>query len=174
MLPLLAGVLTILVTLVAIYMDVRYSKVLNFLTVPTMILGLIINGVNRGWVGLAVSLGGIFLGMCVFLLTSALFGRILGGGDIKLLMAIGALQGPVFLGWTLLYTTLMGGVLAILLGIWRGVLMQRLRSLTANLSLRVNQGIPMDIDEAVGKSRLPYAIPISLGTICALWMLQGG
>jgi len=174
MLPFLAAALTILVTWVAIYMDIRYSKVFNFLTVPTMMLGLVINGANEGWVGLAASLAGIFLGICVFLLTSALFGRILGGGDIKLLMAIGALQGPVFLGWALLYTALIGGALAILLGIWRGVLMQRLRSLTADLYLRVDQGVPMDIDQAEGKLRLPYAIPISLGTICVLWRLHGG
>jgi prepilin peptidase CpaA len=171
MLAITLATITLLITSIAVYTDVRWGKIFNALTFPALGVGLVINTVVNGGSGALLSVEGIALGFALFIV-SAIFGRILGGGDIKLLMAIGALQGPVFLAWALLYTALAGAVLALVVGLYRGVLGQRVRFLFASLYLRINQGVPMEMNEAAGTSpRLPYAIAIGLGslvTICVL------
>ncbi|HEY3396530.1 MAG TPA: A24 family peptidase [Armatimonadota bacterium] len=165
------AILTVAITGIAVYTDVRWGKIFNALTLPALLAGLVLNGLYSGIDGLILSVEGIALGFAMFIV-SALFGRILGGGDIKLLMAVGALQGPYFLAWAIFYTALAGAVLAIGVGLYRGVLGQRMRLLVASLYLRMSQGVPMEMHEATGGPRLPYAIAISLGSVVALVVLH--
>lgn len=120
-----------------------------------------------------LSAQGVGVGLVLFLV-SALFGRLLGGGDVKLLMAIGALQGPHFLMWTLFYMALAGAVLAIAVALYHGILGQRVRALAASCYLRVAQGMPMEMNEAGGGPRLPYAIAIGVGSLVAFVFAHGG
>ena len=165
--------ITIAITVVAIYTDIRWGKIFNVLTVPVVVVGLVLNFVWGGSAGLVRSAEGIGLGLALFLV-SALFGRLLGGGDVKLLMAIGALQGPYFLMWTLFYMALAGAALAIGVALYHGVLGQRLRYLAASCYLRMAQGVPMEMNEASGGPRLPYAIAIGMGSMAAFLFLRGG
>jgi prepilin peptidase CpaA len=171
MLPLVLAVLTILIVGIAVYTDVRWGKIFNALTASALLVGIAIHAVADGWSGALLSLEGAALGFALFLV-SALFGRILGGGDIKLLMAIGALQGPYFLAWAIFYTALAGAVLALAVGLYRGVLGQRLRSLGASLVMRASQGVPMEMHEVAGGPRLPYAIAIAVGSLVAMLVLH--
>jgi prepilin peptidase CpaA len=173
MLPIIVAMATVLISAAAVYTDVRWGKILNVLTFPAMLTGVVVNTAFKGGDGLLLSLGGLGLGFGLFIV-SALFGRILGGGDIKLLMAVGALQGPYFLAWAIFYTALVGGALAIAVGLYRGVLGQRLRFLVASIYLRLTQGVPMEMHEAKGGPRLPYAIAIALGSIVAICVLHLG
>ncbi len=160
--------LTLLVVTVAVYTDVRWGKILNALTMPGIVVGLLLNSIRDGTGGLLLSLAGIGLGLGLFVLSSFL-GRIIGGGDIKLLMAIGALQGPSFLLWALFYAAIIGGVLAIAIALQHGILMHKLKALFAGLYLRMTCKVPMDIEESSASSpRLPYAIAISFGVVAAM------
>jgi len=173
MLPLTIAALTILVTGLAVYTDIRWGKIFNYLTFPALLAGVTINSIVGGLDGAIWSLEGVALGFALFIV-SALFGRILGGGDIKLLMAIGALQGPYFLAWAIFYTALVGAALAIGVGLYRGVLGKRLRYLAASVYLRLSQGVPMEMHETAGSPRLPYAIAIGLGSLVAMCVLHMG
>lgn len=173
MLPIIVAIATVLISGAAVYTDVRWGKILNVLTLPAMLTGVVVNTAFGGGDGLLLSLGGLGLGFGLFIV-SALFGRILGGGDIKLLMAVGALQGAYFLAWALFYTALVGAALAIVVGLYRGVLGQRLRLLVASIYLRLAHGVPMEMHEAKGGPRLPYAIAIALGSIVAICVLHLG
>jgi len=162
--------LTILLVIVAAYTDIQWGRILNALTMPGILLGLILNSVRAGSEGLLLSLGGIALGLCLFLV-SAVFGRIVGGGDVKLLMAVGALQGPSILVWALFYAAIIGGILAILIAVRHGILMDKIKALFASCYLRLACKVPMDIQEGpAGGPRLPYAIAISSGTLVAMLM----
>lgn len=163
--------LTLLLMAVAVYTDIRWGKILNSLTVPGIVVGLILNSVREGGAGLLFSLGGIALGLALFAV-SALFGRIVGGGDIKLLMAIGALQGPSFLLWAMFYAAISGAVVAIIVALRHRILLSKLKALIASCYLRLACKVPMDIKENEGSGpRVPYAIAISLGTIAATVVL---
>jgi len=168
-----AGLMVTMVA-IAVYTDVRVGKIFNWLTAPCALLGLILNTVYGGWDGLQLSLAGIGVGFGVFIF-SLLFGRLLGGGDIKLLIAVGAITGPIFLLWTLVYMALCGGVLAVVVAMWRGDLIASLKRLTSGLWMRMVAKVPLDIADAKPKARLPYAIPIALGSVITLVItsLQG-
>ena len=80
--------LSALLVAVALYTDITQGKIYNWLTAPALGVGLLLNGVFYGTAGLLSSLGGIGIGLALFLL-SAVLGRILGGGDVKVLTALG-------------------------------------------------------------------------------------
>ena len=155
----------------ATYTDIRYSKILNAVTVPAAILGIVVNGVGHGVAGLVGSLEGIALGLAL-LPVCGLLGRILGGGDIKLLAAVGALEGPYVLLWACGYTAIAGGILAVLVALWRRSLRAGIERMGHALWARFAANTTLDIQTADAKARLPYAIAISLGSLVAVYAVQ--
>ena len=164
--------LMIIMGAIAVYTDVRMGKINNALTAPCAILGLVLNAVGGGKDGLLLSLGGIGAGLGIFLIASLLFGRILGGGDIKLLIAIGAIQGATFLGWTVVYMAIIGGILAIVVSVARRDFVSSLKRLWSGVVLLLFARVKVDVADASSPARLPYAIPIALGSLVALYVLK--
>jgi prepilin peptidase CpaA len=93
--PWLSIVCAIVVAAIAAATDLRSGRIPNWLTFPAMLLGLAISGIGRGIPGLVVSLLGLVICAAVpFIVYRASDGRGIGGGDIKLFSAFGALLGP--------------------------------------------------------------------------------
>jgi len=152
----------------AAYTDLRWGKIFNALTVPFALLGLILNSVGGGWEGLLLSMEGLAVGFGLWLV-SGFLGRILGGGDIKLLMAFGALQGPAFLLLTLFYGALIGGVMALVVALRQGLLVKTFKSLGTSIYMRAACAAPMSLEAGSdGQVRLPYAIALAVGAILTL------
>jgi prepilin peptidase CpaA len=101
---------------------------------------------------------------------SAFLGRILGAGDCKLFAAVGALQGWHPLIWIILYSLLAGGVLGIIVALWRGVLRRSLTQVWRSAYARAFLNTPMDITQSEVKTRLPYALAICAGTLIFIWL----
>jgi len=170
MMTIVTTTLTVLLVMVAVYTDVRWGKIFNHLTMPAIGVGVILNSLS-GMNGFLYSLAGIGLGLGLFLI-SCLFGRILGGGDIKLLIAVGALQGPAFLAWTICYAAIIGGVLALIIAVRHGILLEKIKVLFISLYMRLTFRVPMEIEQNdTAQPRLPYAIAISLGTVTTIAVL---
>lgn len=163
---------TCVLLVIAVFTDVRGSKIPNALTLPFAILGLLLNVWAYGAFGVLVSLGGLVLGLALFFL-SALLGRILGAGDCKLFAAIGALLGAKLLIWVILYTAVAGGVFALLIALWRGVLGRSCKAVWQAVYFRLTMKMPMDITTADAKMRLPYAVAICAGCLFVLWQQYG-
>ncbi len=163
--------LTLAVMAAAVYTDVRWGKIFNALTAPCALVGVVLNTVMVGWEGLLGSVLGIALGVGLWFLCNIL-GRILGAGDSKLLAAIGALQGPVFLLYAIAATALAGGVIAIIVALWRGYLRKSILNLVGSLYGRIFHRVPIDIETAAPQARLPYAIPIFFGGLAALYYVH--
>jgi prepilin peptidase CpaA len=160
--------ITLAVVIIAVCTDVRWGKIYNWLTLPALGVGLTLNLVTGGVGGGLLALGGIGVVLVLFLLSSYL-GRILGGGDIKLLAAVGALQGTTFILYAVAATMLIGGVLALMIALRRRILRQRVQALAAGCYLRAVAQVPMDIGTTVQVGpRLPYAVAICLGTVTAM------
>ncbi len=167
MMTIVTTTLTVLLVAAAVYTDVRWGKIFNHLTMPAIVLGLIINSL-AGLNGFVHSIAGVGLGLGLFLV-SCLLGRILGGGDIKLLMAIGALQGPTFLAWTICYAAIIGGVLATIIAVRHGILLEKIKALFTSCYMRLTFRVPMEMENnEATQPRLPYAIAISLGTVATI------
>ncbi|MEI6502201.1 MAG: A24 family peptidase [Armatimonadota bacterium] len=164
--------LTVLLLLISVYTDVRYRKILNAVTLPFAVAGLLLNIAARGWWGVVFSVEGVAMGLAVFFL-SAFLGRILGAGDCKLFAAVGALQGPDMLLRCILCSLVAGGVLAIIVALARGVLRPALTRVWQSVYLRAYHNTPMDIASSGEKMRLPYALAIAAGSFVALWKFHG-
>lgn len=107
----------LLLTLVwASYTDWRERRILNLTTGGAAVLGLIL-GAIQGYIGLVSALQGFAMGLLIFWPFYALGG--MGGGDVKLLGAIGALKGPHFAVETAIWASLLGAAWAFLLLLWR-------------------------------------------------------
>jgi len=118
-----------------------------------------------------MSAGGWVVGLMLFLPLFALRG--IGGGDVKLLAAIGAWLGPVPTIWVALFTALAGGVLAILVSAYHGYTRQAFTNVWGLLAYWRVMGVrphPSLTLESSGTPRLPYAIPMAAGLGLALWL----
>lgn len=88
----------------ATWFDLRERRIPNWLTVPAMIAGVALNG----WDGLFGALLGAAFYLPGFLL------RMAGGGDVKLLAAVGALAGWRQGLTVLVFSLVANGVLALI------------------------------------------------------------
>ena len=102
---------------VALYFDLRIQKIPNKLSFTALFTGVVINFIVYGVNGVGASLAGVFVAFILFF--PAFYFKILGAGDVKLMMAIGALLGPVIIGWSIAYAIIFGGVTSILLTIYK-------------------------------------------------------
>ena len=93
----------------ASFTDLKTRKIPNKLTFSAMLLGLVLNLVFFGLKGLAGSFLGILMGFAAFILFAI---GALKAGDVKLYMAIGALTGWRFCGYTIVYSIIAGGAAA--------------------------------------------------------------
>jgi prepilin peptidase CpaA len=113
---------------------------------------------------------GLVVGLLVFFPFFALGG--MGGGDVKLMAALGAWVGWQAIVWTALYGAVAGGALALVVAVGHGYLRQALSNIGGLLLFWSAQGIrPMPaltLEHGAGP-RLPYAIPIFVGLVVALW-----
>ena len=88
----LAKLLLELLVVVAAYLDLRDRRIPNWLTGTGVLVGLGSNYYQSGWPGLRNGLLGLSAAFALYALLFAL--RAMGGGDVKLMAAVGAFTGP--------------------------------------------------------------------------------
>lgn len=103
--------------LCAVVFDLRFRRIPNYLTLPAMGIGILWGLTQGGLSAAGASILGLFLGGVLLFPLFAL-GKF-GGGDVKLLAAIGALRGASFVWRATLLGAASGGVLAILMLMYR-------------------------------------------------------
>lgn len=159
------------VALIACITDLRSRRIPNALTFSAAGAGLAFHTFAPGGEGATTALFGCLLGVAVFFIPFALRG--LGGGDVKLLGALGAWLGPAGIIWAALYTGVAGGVLAIVAavasGYWRRAL-SNIYLLLAHWRVAGIRALPQLTLETSEGPRLAYAIPIFAGTVVAIWL----
>jgi len=103
---------------IAVITDLKTRKIYDKLTYPVAIAGFLLNGIFYGIEGLRNSAIGWVLGVVLLFI----FG--FGGGDLKLLGAIGSLKGWFFVLWSIVYTAIAGGIFIIIYLIIKGRLLK--------------------------------------------------
>ncbi len=101
--------LAVLVSVGAIGIDLRSGRVPNWLVLPAVPLGWLAAGLMAGWPGLGLGVLGSLLGAALLLLPW--WRGWIGAGDLKLMAALGALAGPVFVAGAFVWGSLLGGLL---------------------------------------------------------------
>ena len=163
-------VIVLLISAVACVTDLRSRRIPNVLTFGGAVAALLYHGVTGGVEGLAAAGAGWLAGVALFFLPFALGG--MGGGDVKLVAALGAWLGPWMTVWLALYTGVAGGVAAVVVGLFSGYLPTALRNVKLLLMhWRVVGLQPLTEVTLAGSKgpRLAYAVPIFIGTVVTLW-----
>ncbi len=145
--------------------DLAYKKIYNFITIPAIALGLVGNSVFGGWGGLKLSLIGLLIGGGAFFLIFVFGG--MGGGDVKLMAAIGTLMGYPFIVGAVFYSILVGGLMAIILMIWKGTLWSSFKNIFRSFYTSLVPGlerVPLDPESSLP---VPYGLAIVLGSLWA-------
>ncbi len=155
----LRQVLILAMLTIAVITDVQRRRIYNALTFPAMAIGLVVNAVADGPMGLLWAAGGLVIGAMLFAIPVAFCNR--GAGDLKLIAAVGALGGPMFVVWSALLTGTAGAVFAIAVLLVR----RRFMSVAGVMAFELATG---QLPQAHSNIRLPYAIPIAIGTVAAL------
>lgn len=154
----------------AAYYDVRYRRIPNVLTVT----GLLVAFGLRAAEGVDPLVAG-FAGAAIAALVSVpLFTvRALGGGDGKLLIAVGGFMGPHRLLGALLLIALIGGIMALIDALRRKIVLPVLLN-TVDLMKRIvtlgRVGSRLELS-APGSVTIPYGVAIALGGL--LWWFWG-
>ena len=154
---------------VAIYMalcattDYRTRRIPNWLTMPAAIAGLVFSAVSPHGIGLLPALAGFGVGMSLLLLPWILGGG--GMGDVKMLAALGAWLGPI---WILVAFGL-GSILAAF-GMVAVMTMSTLAtgfSSTRKRYVTAATAKTSPADALQARRVLPFALPMALAT----WLL---
>ena len=152
----------------AAWCDLQYRRIPNALTLPTVVIALCLHGFTQGAHGLLSSVGGMLVASALVLPGYAL--GFTGAGDVKLLAAVGALLALPGALFAALLSLVMGGVLSILLSLWR----RNLSGLFKNtwgmgrwLVIR-STGLPVQAPVASGKG-VPLGVAIAGATMMVVF-----
>lgn len=171
---LLAGLLGL-----ALGYDLAMRRIPNWLVLAGLIAGigwsLLVASTTGGQLpegagaGLGKSLLGALTGLAIML--PLYFLHAMGGGDAKLMAAIGAFLGPMQVLGAALMTFAVGGLLSLIAALWSRSLPRVLGNLRwmgmVALSVRTSG---MSLRDVQTTGRLPYAIAIGIGTYLQLWL----
>ena len=167
-----AGVLVInallaVVLLVCAITDARQGKILNVITFPAMLLGLVLNFVFGGTEALVWSFLGWVVGMGIQWVPFVL--GLAKAGDVKLLAAVGALKGWAFCVFGFLYGAVAFAVLILPWLARRGELGAVGENIKHYFQLAaVTQTAPDAPTPVVRKRFVPWGVGLAIGFFIAL------
>lgn len=147
--------------------DLRERRIPNWLTGGAILFAWGLHSFLYGLSGLQHSLLGMAAGVAVYLPLFLLRG--MGGGDLKMMAATGALAGPKDWLGILILTALFAGAAALVVVLRRGLLGRALRNIVWMLSKLLRGRAPhegnaaLDVDSGEGVS-LPHGVAIAFGT----------
>jgi len=176
--PLAVEVILLVLVLVAAAYDIRYRRIPNWLTLPGVIAGLVLNAFVQtpapavlSFGGLLFALKGLALAFGVYFFLYAI--RAMGAGDAKLMAAVGALVGWQDWFGIFIVSAIIGGVAALVLSLARGRLKKTIWNVGFILS-EMKHGRPAylgreELDVRSSKALgLPHGAVIAAGTLLFL------
>lgn len=154
--------------------DIRGSRIPNWLTYSGLAFAIAAR-MSMGWSGLKEGLLGLLIGGGCFLLLFLLGG--MGGGDVKMMAAVGAWAGSGYVVGIMLATAVSGGVIAVGYMIFgkqvRRTILNTLELLRHHLTAGLKPHPYLNIQDA-GSIRVPFGVAIAIGTLVSvsniLWL----
>jgi len=160
------------VILTCAFTDFRERKIFNKVTYPAFLVGLVAHTIVFGLDGLLDGLLASFIMFVIGLIIMMTGG--LKAGDVKLLMVVGAFVGGAGLVEVSFYTLIFGAAMGILNSVINGYIFELpvriwhlIRGYFLVLLMRDAAYKPV-IDETDKRAWIPFAIPIFIGTVCAI------
>jgi len=173
----LASLATLAIILISsVYTEFREKRIPNEITVPGMLIGVLVGYLPIG-ISLQESLMGLTAGFG-FMFIFYMFGG-LGGGDVKLMGAVGALIGSKLIASAIVFTGLIGGAMAMFYLIWNGTFWRGFFSSVLMLGSWKRRALPDngesekekagEVEEEPELGTIPYGIAIVVGSALAIF-----
>jgi prepilin peptidase CpaA len=146
--------------------DVLGRRIPNSLTYSGLLVALVVRGQVAGWPGLKGGLTGMLLAGGIFYLLFLLGG--MGGGDVKLMAAVGAWAGITQVMSILLVAAIAGGILAVGYMVLHRQVLETLLNTLELVRHHATSGLqphPVLNVRQPGAVRLPYGVAIAMGTL---------
>jgi prepilin peptidase CpaA len=154
----------------AAWSDVRSRRIPNALTVTGLVVALVL----RLLMGPGAAIDGLLGILLAFLVVLPFFVLgVMGGGDTKLFMMIGAFMGPRNFLWAAVLIAIIGGMLALVDAGRRGALLPVLFNcgqIMKHWATFGRRGVNRSIASA-GAMTIPYGVAIAAGAL--LWWFAG-
>jgi prepilin peptidase CpaA len=166
--------LGILVAAAAVF-DIRYRRIPNWLVLAGIVVGVVSNVYLSGWSGLGRAAAGLGVGFILYFPLYLIRAR--GAGDVKLLAAVGSITGPANCIWIFLLTAILGGVIAVIVLLFRGRLGKTLFNVSWIMRDLIHLRAPFrtseELDVTTTKGlRLPHGAIIAVGVIAFIFIAQ--
>ncbi len=158
--------LTVVLLILALIHDIRFSRIPNWLTLPAIVVAVILHISMDGLYGLRMSLGGMAVGFCLFIGFYLLGG--MGAGDVKLMAAVGALLGPQDAFYSVVFTALAGGLYSVVLIIIYDFNKATLRRWGQRVRVFLATGRFSHVPMEEKRPSLRYGVAIAAGTFFVL------
>lgn len=148
---------------IATAVDLKHRRIPNWLTLTAGVLGLLFHVFTGGWGGLLTSIGGFATGFGILLTLWLIGGG--GGGDVKLMGAIGA--------WLGAFPTLIVFLASAGFAVLCSVAMIVLSGYRQANQPEADSGQPDAAGPAkpLMKQSVPYALPVAM-SIWTLWLVH--
>ena len=154
-----------LFTAIAAIWDYRQHRIPNNLTLPVFFAGWVYQAVFHGWPGIGNAAGGFLVGFGVLFLLWMVGGG--GGGDVKLMAALGT-----WLGWLMVLKVLFVSLIFVTTGtmgiVAFGLLSKGLRRTKEQYMSKSNKGKGETTDQRKKRRVMAFALPVALATWCVL------
>jgi len=156
------------VLVIAAVIDGIYLKVPNWITFPMIATGWVYSLLAGSWEGLGWSIAGTIVGLALLLIVYCIGG--MGAGDVKLLAGIGAWVHLEHTFWIFAATTIIGGIMALVMiaigGRWRKHLVQ-MKMISEEIVVLKD---PNRLFERAAQRKptmmlLPYGIPMTIAAL---------
>jgi prepilin peptidase CpaA len=157
------------VAVVGAVKDVRGARIPNWLTYSGLGSALAVRGVVLGWVGFKGGFAGLLLAGGIFYFLFLLGG--MGGGDVKLMAAVGAWAGVKQAETILIGSAIAGGILAVWYVLAYRQLGQALLNTLALAQHHLTSGLrphPYLNIKQPGTVRIPYGLAVAVGTLACV------
>ena len=151
--------------------DLHDRRIPNYLTFGSALLAFGYGLAAGGWSGLGVAVAGWCLAVGIFIPFFLLRG--MGGGDVKLMGALGAWIGPASLLSLTFYTAMAGGVMALIVVLWQRKLAVTFQNIWLLLCHWRAVGVkpsPVLSLENQNSAKLAYGLPIAVGAMVTIWL----
>jgi prepilin peptidase CpaA len=168
--------IVLLVFSISLYFDLRYKRIPNWLCTVALIIGFIVQSYFSGWAGLLNAFLGA--GLALLILFPAFALKMLGAGDVKLMIAIGSFLEFKFLLWSIIYAVIAGALTSICLALYKlgwqsfkEIVLHYFRCLYLRQFIRAS-------NQQFLKMKVPYAPALLIGWLWAcsqnsdvLWLI---
>jgi prepilin peptidase CpaA len=157
------------VVALAACMDVRTLRVPNWITLPALLASLLLHYLQGGWASCLSALLAASIAGAIFAVFFVVGG--MGGGDVKLIVAVSAALGLNSLPELLVFTSLCGGAMAIFVAVRHKQVRQTLLNVSSLAAHHQAVGLVPHPDLHIRNEhslRIPYAVAIAGGVLLTL------